>query len=87
MAHVGILGMALLPAYRGRGLGWRLMAEALTTADAFGFSRVQLGVFASNERAVALYRNMGFVEEGVRRRMILIDGVFHDEIMMARVKE
>ena len=63
MAHVGVLGMGLLPTYRGRGLGQQLMTEALAAAKAAGFSRVQLGVLASNHRAAALYRKMRFVEE------------------------
>lgn len=87
MAHVGVLGMGLLPEWRGQGLGERLMREALAAADAFGLTRVELGVFAHNARARALYRKLGFVEEGIKRRRILIDGVHHDEIMMARLKE
>lgn len=83
--HVGVLGMGLMPAYRGRGLGERLLRAALDAAGDFGFTRVQLGVFAGNARAVALYRKVGFVEEGVRRGYLLIDGVLIDEIMMARI--
>ena len=36
--------------------------------------------------AAALYRKAGSVEEGIKRRAILIDGVFHDEIIMARFR-
>ena len=86
MAHVGVLGISLHPGWRGHGLGERLMRETLDAADTFGFTRIELGVYATNPRAHALYRKLGFVEEGVRLRRILIDGVFHDEIMMARLK-
>ena len=68
------------------GLGGRLLREGLTAADAFGYLRVELGVFASNTRAAALYRRAGFVEEGIKRRAILINGIFHDEIIMARLR-
>jgi RimJ/RimL family protein N-acetyltransferase len=85
MAHVGDLFMGLLPEQRGQGLGERLLRQSLTAADAFGYLRVELGVFASNTRAVSLYRKAGFVEEGTKRRAILIDGRFHDEIIMARL--
>ena len=37
MRHCGVLGMGLLPAWRGRGLGERLMRQALEAARAFGF--------------------------------------------------
>jgi RimJ/RimL family protein N-acetyltransferase len=87
MAHVGDLFMGLLPQWRGQGLGERLLRESLVAADAFGYLRVELGVFASNTRATALYRKAGFVEEGTKRRAILINGVFHDEIIMARPRD
>jgi RimJ/RimL family protein N-acetyltransferase len=87
MADVGDLFMGLLPQWRGQGLGGRLLRESLMTADAFGYLRVELGVFVSNARAASLYRKTGFVEEGIKRRAILINGVFHDEIIMARLRD
>jgi RimJ/RimL family protein N-acetyltransferase len=86
-AHVGDLFMGLLPQWRGQGLGARLLREALAAADAFGYRRIELGVFAGNANAAALYRKAGFVEEGIKRRAVLIDGVFHDEIIMARLRD
>ena len=87
MAHVGDLFMGVLPQWRGQGLGGRLLRQSLAAADAFGYLRVELGVFGSNARAASLYRKAGFVEEGIKRRAILIDGVFHDEIIMARFRD
>jgi RimJ/RimL family protein N-acetyltransferase len=76
-------GTAIHPDWRDQGHGGRLLRSALDAAWAFGYLRVELGVFSHNPRARALYRKLGFVEEGVRRRRILIDGDFHDEIIMA----
>jgi RimJ/RimL family protein N-acetyltransferase len=87
MAHVGDLFMGLLPQWRGQGVGGRLLRETLVAADAFGYKRVELGVFVSNTRAASLYRKAGFVEEGIKRRAILINGVFHDEMIMARLRD
>lgn len=86
-AHVGDLFMGLRPEWRGHGLGERLLRAALEAADAFGYLRIELGVFAGNARAAALYRKAGFVEEGIKRRAVLIEGVFHDEIIMARLRD
>ena len=83
MRHCGVLGMALLPAWRGRGLGERLMRQALEAARAFGFSRVELTVRHDNIRAQALYRKVGFEVEGRKRSAVLVDGVFHDLVVMA----
>ena len=86
-AHVGVLGIALHPDWRGQGLGERLMSEALIAADAFGYERIELGVFAHNTRAYALYKKLGFVEEGTRRRSIRLGDDVHDEILMARLRD
>ena len=83
MQHCGVLGMGLVPGWRGRGLGERLIRQALDVARAFGFSRVELTVRDDNARAQALYRNVGFATEGRKRRAVLVDGVFYDLIVMA----
>jgi RimJ/RimL family protein N-acetyltransferase len=83
-SHVGTLGMGLLPAYRGQGIGARLMTAALDASRICGLERVELGVFADNERARRLYAKMGFVVEGVRSKRAKIDGRYRDEILMAR---
>ncbi len=48
--------------------------------------RVELTVFSDNEPALALYRKLGFEEEGLLRRYALRDGVFTDVYSMARFK-
>ena len=60
-AHGGVLGVALLPAFRGRGLGERLMGTTLTAAGTFGLRRVELTVRGDNDRAIRLYERLGFV--------------------------
>ena len=72
--------------WRGRALGERLLRHAVYTADTFGFQRIELGVFATNDIAAAHYQKVGFVKEGTKRKAILIDGIHHDEILMARLK-
>jgi ribosomal protein S18 acetylase RimI-like enzyme len=81
--HVGRLGMGLLPDYRGRGLGKQLVAQAVRAARQAGIERVELEVFASNERAIALYRALGFVTEGIKRRARKLDGKYEDNVFMA----
>ena len=82
-AHAGVLGMGLLPAYRGHGHGRKLIETALHAAQLAGFSRVELTVHADNPRAIALYERVGFVREGIKLRATCIDGRFGDAIMMA----
>ena len=85
-AHRGTLGMGLLPEWRGRGVGRRLLEATLAQARRSGFKRIELDVHADNPRAVALYEKTGFVREGIVRDASLIDGVFRDAILMAIVE-
>ncbi len=57
-----IANIAVFPAYRRRGIA-RALVQA---AQAKPLSRLTLEVRASNEAAIALYRSLGFVEDGVR---------------------
>ena len=82
-AHGGVLGIALLPAFRGQGLGERLMLTALAAAKAFGFRRVELTVRRDNANAIALYEKVGFEVEGCQRGAVQVDGVFYDVTMMS----
>lgn len=71
------------PQRLGRGLG--TAATKLVLAHAFGalgLHRVSLRVLDFNERAIASYRKCGFSIEGREREAGLIDGEWHDDIMM-----
>lgn len=48
------------PAYRGRGLGRRLVRHALADSSARGFRRLELQVDALNAAAVGVYQSVGF---------------------------
>jgi RimJ/RimL family protein N-acetyltransferase len=87
MRHVGRLGMGLLPAYRGQGLGKRLVREVLSRTFGNGLLRVELQVFASNVPAVRLYEQERFVLEGRKRRGRILDGVEDDILVMGLLRE
>ncbi len=79
----------------GRGVGWgrAMLTAALDWARAnasspLGVRRVELGVLASNPGAAALYRSVGFVEEGrYRQRFRQADGSLVDDLAMALLVE
>jgi RimJ/RimL family protein N-acetyltransferase len=83
--HSGTLGMGLLPAWRGRGLGARLLDATLAGVASLGIRRVELEVYASNTRAIALYERRGFAHEGVKRGGRVLDGKSDDIACMAWV--
>ena len=84
-ARCGTLGMGIIPGYRDRGLGRRLIETTLEAARASGIHRVELHVNADNSRAIALYEKAGFVREGVAREAVKIDDRYIDSIRMAKI--
>ncbi len=82
-AHTGRLGMGIIPAYRGQGVGRRLIDATLRASRDVGIERVELSVHADNSRAIALYEKVGFVREGLARKSFHIDGRYKDAIHMA----
>ena len=87
MRHAGHLGIGLLPAYRGRGIGARLLARALAQAFAGRFERVDLDVFDNNTQAIELYRQAGFREEGRKRQARKLDGRVADVLIYGMLRE
>ena len=85
-AHIGILGIALLPEARGQGLGARLLLAAIDMSWSRGLTRIALNVRADNPNAKALYERLGFEHEGIVRRASLIDGIYHDAHAMALLR-
>ena len=83
--HSGRLGMGVLRAYRGRGIGTRLIVAAMDAARERGLERIELEVFASNQPAIGLYKKMGFVVEGIKKKARKLDGRYEDILCMARL--
>ncbi|MCG2585288.1 GNAT family N-acetyltransferase [Massilia sp. TS11] len=82
---LGDLTIAIAPAAQGCGLGRQLFQTLLATIvrDYPHIGRVELMVRASNTRAQALYRALGFVEEGrLRQRIRNPLGQLEDDVAM-----
>lgn len=81
-AHVAEFGLSLVPEYRDAGIGRAMIDYTVAWCSHRGVEKLNLEVFADNDRAMALYRSMGFVEEGLRKRQVKIDGRYIDMIQM-----
>lgn len=81
--HVGILGLGVLKAYRGQGIGPALLRAAIEEGRTAGLTRIELDVREDNKTAIALYERMGFQREGVKRNAMRVDGVYYNLVSMA----
>lgn len=87
LSHHGELGMSILKEYRNKGIGFALLNTLLNWAvENPTITKVCLAVFASNDRAIHLYKKLGFIEEGRRHSHIRIsEDEFMDDILMYKM--
>ncbi|MGE3683922.1 MAG: GNAT family N-acetyltransferase [Bdellovibrionales bacterium] len=83
-SHRGALGMGLLPEFRGKGIGSKLLEAVLNHAKAFGLEKVELHVYTTNTPAIALYEKFGFEREGLIRKYRKLDGQYFDCFAMGK---
>lgn len=84
--HAAMLGISVAPEAQGQGVGRALMQALCDYADRWAqILRIELTVFTDNERAIRLYRSLGFEHEGTHRGYALRDGVYADVHSMARL--
>lgn len=84
-SHVVRLTIAVHDGHQGQGVGRALMEELLRWARSTPqVEKVELQVRSSNERAIALYRSLGFVEEGRKTKRLKIGtNEYLDDVYMA----
>jgi RimJ/RimL family protein N-acetyltransferase len=81
--HIGVLSITIADGWRDVGIGTQLVAAAQRWARERRLRKVTLGVFPTNERAIAVYEKCGFVREGLRRQQYRSGNEFRDEVLMA----
>ena len=80
--------LAVHPRFRGRRLGdeaARLFQGLLV--NELGYHRLELEIYAFNERACAHAERVGFVREGRKRKAYLKDGEWVDSVLYALLAE
>jgi RimJ/RimL family protein N-acetyltransferase len=86
-AHSGSLGIGVVSSYRGKGIGEELMRITLERAKEIGLTRIELSVREPNKAALALYKKMGFLQEGIHHKAVFVDGNYEDLISMGLLME
>ncbi|KMO43532.1 GNAT family acetyltransferase [Methylobacterium tarhaniae] len=85
-AHAAEFWLAVNEDVAGRGIGAKLLAAIIDTADNWlNVTRIEMTVFVDNTRAIALYERFGFEIEGTHRAASFRNGAFVDVHCMARL--
>lgn len=83
--HTGEFGVTVSKKNWGLGIG-TLMTEALLNwaKGSTVIRKINLRVRSDNDRAIAVYKKLGFVEEGKITREFYIDGEFFDNFLFGK---
>ncbi|PFR90543.1 GNAT family N-acetyltransferase [Bacillus cereus] len=84
LRHAGAMGMGIREAYCNQGIGTKLIEFLISWAKGQkGLEKICLGVVSINDRAIKVYKRMGFVEEGRQIKQIKYeDGSYGDNVLM-----
>lgn len=84
LSHTGSVSMSISKNYRDMGIGKALLKALLDWAEENPLiEKVSLGVFSTNQRAISLYKQMGFLEEGrLIKEYKLNHGEYIDDVLM-----
>ena len=83
--HKAEFGICIMKEYWGYGIGRILLENILLWADAAGIEKISLNVIEVNTKAIQLYKQYGFIEEGLLRKdRIHKDGNYYNTVIMGR---
>ena len=76
------LGISVLKKYWGNGIAKRLINYAVAYAKENSIKKIELTVRTDNERALKLYKSLGFFIEGEIKSFFCIDDVYYNCYLM-----
>ena len=85
--HRASLGMSVLKAYNGIGVGSLMMEALIENAKRLGLKKLDLDVRVDNEPAIKLYEKYGFEYEGRIRMGMYVDNKYVDLQVMGKILE
>jgi len=83
IANIG--GMYVRTEYQNRGIATKLFEELFRNLHSMNrFRKIKLEVVLDNPNAYHLYKKLGFIETGTNHEELLIDGEYHDTVLMEK---
>lgn len=81
-SHVGEIGIALIPEYRGEGIGTELLETLVDEAKQLKLRLVYMHCFETNTRALHVYEKIGFKKSGIVPGMLSYRNNFIGEVTL-----
>lgn len=86
LRHIGEIGVAVAKDYWGFGLGTSLVDELMYWSQETGIiRRLELTVQTQNQRAIHVYKKLGFSEEAIMPRGVFEMGEYLDVCLMSKM--
>ncbi len=82
-----IFGVYVRPDWRGYRIAEELITACVDWARTRDVKIVKLGVATTNTPAIRCYARCGFHVYGIEPQALYVDGMFYDELLMARATE
>ena len=84
--HRAVFGISVLKEYWGLGIGRALAQACIECAREAGYGQLELDAVSDNERALALYRSLGFREYGRNPKGFRPRGGGYQELVLMRLE-
>jgi len=84
-AHILNIGLHIIPAYRGHGIGSQMLVYAINWAKERTFKKLEANIFTTNKKSLHLFERAGFIEEGMRHKRIRIGNQYIDEVLLGKI--
>jgi putative acetyltransferase len=85
LSHIATFFLYLEPAYWGKGIGKESIQFLEKVVQNRGYLRIECMVSGRNQRAISLYKKLGYKQEGIKKQAFYIDGEYADLIIMGKV--
>lgn len=87
-SHKVEFGVCVLKEFWGYGIGKNLLKESISWVDSNNIKKMTLNVLETNDKAIQLYKKLGFEVEGILKKdKILSDGKYYSTVLMGRFNE
>ncbi|HDX9610068.1 TPA: GNAT family N-acetyltransferase [Bacillus toyonensis] len=85
LSHKVEFGVCILKEFWGYGIGKNLLLQSINWADENEVKKISLQVLETNEKAINLYKKLGFDVEGILKNdKRLSDGMYYNTVLMGR---